>query len=375
QSLIPTLQSFSIFNLQSFLLITIATGGLVFLNTWDFPPYWVLVSLAVLWQVRRQAGVPEGIRAGIMAGIVILAGTVAIYLPYFLTAQSQARGILPNLFNPTHLPQFLLMFGHLLLGVTALILLAWREHAPRPRVLAGALLLVWGLPALFLAATALLSLNTDAGRDVLQRMPLPPDASGYGAVILERWLARPYTFLLAGGMAGLVIAMLWSRLLRANSEEANPATTFVLLLAGLGLLLVYAPEFVYLRDNFGTRMNTVFKFYYQGWLLLAVAASYGVILSLHRWRASYAWAGISLSGLAILLILGGLIYPVAGAYSKASHFQNPAPTLDGLAYVSPDERAAIEWVRRNTPPDAIVVEGKGASYRADFSRISAATGR
>jgi uncharacterized membrane protein len=37
----------------------------------------------------------------------------------------------------------------------------------------------------------------------------------------------------------------------------------VLLLVLLGAGLTLAPEFVYLRDQFGTRMNTIFKFYFQ----------------------------------------------------------------------------------------------------------------
>ena len=45
---------------------------------------------------------------------------------------------------------------------------------------------------------------------------------------------------------------------------------------GLALLLAYSVEFVYLRDLFGTRMNTVFKFYFQAWVMLALAAAFGV---------------------------------------------------------------------------------------------------
>ena len=52
----------------------------------------------------------------------------------------------------------------------------------------------------------------------------------------------------------------------------TPQTGFALLLIAAGLVLTLVPEFVYLRDNFGTRMNTVFKFYYQAWLCSASAA-------------------------------------------------------------------------------------------------------
>ena len=50
----------------------------------------------------------------------------------------------------------------------------------------------------------------------------------------------------------------------------------------IGLVLVYVPEFVYLRDNFGTRMNTIFKFYYQAWLLFGMAGGYTIVTALAR---------------------------------------------------------------------------------------------
>ncbi|MEZ4734534.1 MAG: hypothetical protein R3E79_46175 [Caldilineaceae bacterium] len=37
--------------------------------------------------------------------------------------------------------------------------------------------------------------------------------------------------------------------------------------------------------------------------------------------------------------------------------------------------AAADWVRMNTAPDAVVVEGKGASYWSNYNRISTITGR
>ncbi len=52
---------------------------------------------------------------------------------------------------------------------------------------------------------------------------------------------------------------------------------FVLFLIILGALLTLAPEFVYLRDQFSWRMNTIFKFYFQAWILWSLAASYAIV--------------------------------------------------------------------------------------------------
>ncbi len=359
-------------------VLLLALGGLVTVNTWDFPPYWLLLALVLLVVGARHTGLGRPLLA--WAGgvaLLVLAATVAVYFPYFLTAQSQAQGFLPNLFNPTHLPQFLLMFGHFLLGTGVLFALAWREAAPSPARLAVSLGLSLGLPLAFLAVTAFLALNTALGREAIERMTLPPETPGYAQAILGRWLARPWTLLLVGILVGLAGALVWQRLAvtdePATGERPSDDTTFVLLLAGLGLLLVYTPEFVYLRDFFGTRMNTVFKFYYQGWLLLALSSSYALVLGLRQ--LTRLRPASLVSGAALLLSLATLIYPVAGVYSKTGGFVSPAPTLDGLAYVGDDERAAMAWIREHVPPGAVVLEGKGASYRADRSRFSAATGR
>jgi uncharacterized membrane protein len=69
---------------------------------------------------------------------------------------------------------------------------------------------------------------------------------------------------------------------------------------------------------------------------------------------------------------------VAGVYSKTVGFRSESPTFDGTAYLqgeAPAELAAARWVRTQTAPDALMLEGKGASYRANTNRISTMTGR
>ncbi len=284
------------------LLTMIATGGLVFLNTWDFPPYWLLLIVA-FWAVSLRAiHLTPGLKrmghwgvwlAAASFGALILGGTIALYLPYFLTAQSQAGGFLPNLFNPTSLPQFFLMFGYGLLGVGALLALAWSTWPPSRQVLINSLAVVYGLPLFFLLVSMGLSVSTPQGQAWLKEMPLPEGATGHLTLMLTRWLRQGFTFLAVGALLALCIAWLWSyfgrhwRDVRHLSAPAEQSLVFAIGLAALGLLLVFVPEFIYLRDNFGTRMNTVFKFYYQGWLLFGLCSSYALMT---------VWAGVLAKG-------------------------------------------------------------------------------
>jgi YYY domain-containing protein len=391
------------------LVTAIAAGSLLFLNTWDFPAYWLLLVLSLLAVLlRRMAGeedrVWRGIGGAALAGVALAVTAIALYLPYFLTAQSQASGLVPNLFNPTRMGQFVAMFATALLALMALLILAWHTVRPNWKQVAGSLALVYGLPLLLLLASIAVVTNSEAGKEVLARMPLPDDSPGYMAMIGQRWAAQLWTFALVGGLLGLVTAAGWAQLDAAGGDggelprarhtavaEGDEALRrargtgdpllFVLFLAGIGLLLVYVPEFVFLRDNFGTRMNTIFKFYYQAWLLFGMAGAYTISVALGglsaRDRRGWRLAPAILSGLALLLGVTSSVYLLAGVYSKTMGFSSQ-PTFDATAYLvngGQNELAALRWVRANTLPGDLVVEGKGASYRADLSRISTMTGR
>jgi uncharacterized membrane protein len=106
---------------------------------------------------------------------------------------------------------------------------------------------------------------------------------------------------------------------------------------------------------------------------MAVASAY----ALHYIHTRAATATRTITWIVMaLLVLGGLLYPAFAIPSKANNFQSE-PTLDGAHFVAlyrPDEAAVIQWLRQNTPPDAVIVEATGGSY-SDFDTISAHSGR
>jgi uncharacterized membrane protein len=154
---------------------------------------------------------------------------------------------------------------------------------------------------------------------------------------------------------------------------------FALMLVALSLYMLYGVELLFVRDLFGNRMNTVFKVYYQVWIFLAVAGAYALHYWSSRhgfWKPSARLISKTVAGVAAVLVVVAVYYPVAAAFSKANGFSGD-PTLDGLSIVAragSSERAAIDWINDNTGPEDTIVEAVGGSY-SSFGRISSATGR
>jgi uncharacterized membrane protein len=299
--------------------------------------------------------------------------SILLYLPFFIGFQSQAGGILPTLFVKTRLHQYLLMFGIFVFILGVFIVKLAREHrelnlrawiANALPFIAAALAFPLIVAALAISVLALTPALQDQVRAVL------PGASGnvltqvIGAYFAP-WFSDPWLFiLLALFLAALAV------LIRARIDE--PATVFALIAAFTAFLLTFGVEFVYLRDQFGSRMNTVFKFYFQAWTLFSIVATYAVFyLSL---KLAGFWRGVWFSALGVLLA-ASLIYPALAIPNRADAFQR-APTLDGLAWLAaanPSDYAAIQWLNENAPRGATIVEAPGDEYSYG-NRISMATG-
>jgi uncharacterized membrane protein len=141
----------------------------------------------------------------------------------------------------------------------------------------------------------------------------------------------------------------------------------------LGALLVFGPEFLFLRDLFGWRINTIFKFYYQAWLLWGIVAAYTSVVLLQSLRRPLDM----LYGVGLALLIGmGLTYTVLGLWTKTNGFKPLLGyTLDGTAYLrsqAPDELEAVAWL--SNAPAGVVAESVGGSY-TPYGRISAMSGQ
>ncbi len=148
-----------------------------------------------------------------------------------------------------------------------------------------------------------------------------------------------------------------------------------------GALLTIGPEFVYLRDLFSTRMNTIFKFYYQAWVLWSLASAFGVWMLFRMAKP----VGQALFGVGLVVVLGmGLIYPTMATTTITENWKGttrdaegkPYATLDGMAYMAYSRSAdyeAIKFLNANVNGRPVIAEAVGGSY-TEFARVSAHTG-
>ena len=219
---------------------------------------------------------------------------------------------------------------------------------------------------------------------------------------LTRWL--PWVALVAlvlGLLFGFPLLALLPLAVYAATlaiDRANqPAAAFALWAFALVCLVCFGSEIVYIRDGFegaSARMNTIFKFYYQAWLVWGVLAGYALWwlatrrpteankeqgMASHSLRiAHYAtrvtWAGL-FGGLFALLLAGALLYPWLTAGKSFREAQRIGLVGTTPREATPDGAASIAWLREHAPGDAVVLEAVGGSYSPEgYGGVSAASG-
>lgn len=374
-------------------LYGIAFGAMIFLNTWDGPIYMaVLLGAEALRRLMangngRFSGADWAGLVGLGAALIGLA--VVFYLPFLIGFRSQLGGVLPNVIHPTRLHQFFMMFGPFV--VILLFFLAvevWRGQDEMNWRLAGSVvaLTVLGIVIGLLALGAIAWARPEIRGAVYSVVEA---AGGSDSLLADLFRIRlnglPLLILLLGVIA-VVIARLFGRPAVDEDEAPYAAPTgFVLLLVGAGAVLALLPDYVYLRDIFGVRINTVFKFYYQVWLLWGVASAYAAytILADVEWHArpTVAVRGV-FGGILVILLIAGMLYPVLAVYTRtvveAGRLNGPvALTLDGGPTLATADDYTTLRCLESLVGDAQVtlVEAVGSAYRPDLGgRVSALTG-
>ena len=360
-------------------LSSIVFGGLYFLNSWDFPTYFLLFALCVLLSLKIHGNLAQWKNALVWVGAT---GVLALLLfaPFYLTFDppTQGIGLVPY---RTNLGQFFTMYGIFLVPM-------------------GVLLIILGIQASLRHVVPEVADQTtqSRGRKARQKRRRadggPTVPAEEEPKPKERWeIYRPVALLILGwvavtvllarfidtaALAIIALSIVVGLALLLSWREYQEPLPIICAVVGLAALLVLISDVIYVKDFYGPpnmRMNTVFKLYFQVWTLLAPVMAFAIyyaIIWLRERQRPLSWVFRIAT---ILLVLSGLYYSLLTAPIFAS-FQREPPTLDGTKYYArdhPDEVAAIAWLQENAPSDSVVVEAMGQEY-SQYSRVSAFTG-
>jgi YYY domain-containing protein len=341
---------------SGFVFGAIAIGALRPTNTWDYPTYLVL-AVAALFYTSIKYGTPHGkqktekekvaariVVAAFMAGVLTLSAQY-LYQPYS-TWYARVVGINAWTGETTPFWSYLTHWGLFLFVIITWLgweTYKWMDATPL-RVVAD-----WRRHAGWIYLGSAVALSAFIILTFLYKLEI-----GWLILLLGIWII----FLL-------------------SVAELTDAKRIVLFLTGSALALTLAVELIVLKDDIG-RMNTVFKFYQQAWILYAISASAAfiwTILEMNKW--SYRWRSIWQAGAVVLITFAALFSLIASRDKIMDRMVPGSPhTLDGMDYMKyatfddmgmlmnlQSDYYAIRWMQDNINGSPVIVEGNTPEYR------------
>lgn len=370
------------------------------MNTWDFPTYTALtIAALVCVQYARRGRIDiAGLWAVAWRTIFIVVMGRLLFLPFHENYASAYFGAELWKGSRTPLWAFLLIHGFFLFVLASyLVIELLRGHGHNAVVR-------W----------LQIQLRHLRRRRRMQRLAnvLVRPSSSFRLMLdfSQLILALILVTLVINQVLGLIFALTFLSALLLFSPRPDPLRQFALCMIGLGLVFTALVEVIVLKGDI-SRMNTVFKFYLQVWVLWAVAsaavlprlaaglraARYPKTSSLatqqgsarpaavrrpsNRWAQGWWWA----FG---LLLAACFLYPITATPERIrDRFENSAATtLDGTAYMQTSvyyddgrpvplnwDQQALNWLEQHVTGIPTILEANTPLYRWG-SRVSIYTG-
>ena len=342
-------------------LATLAFGGLVIgvlrpTNTWDYPTYLALSVIVTGYAIFRYVDVGQLPRYGLtplvqrallaMVGMGLLAGfAILLYQPFAhwyglaYSEVSQWKNEKTPIWSYwTHW------------GIFLFVIISW---------------MVWETRQ-WLSQTPLSAIGKL--KPYLAPIELALAGSAGILLILQFYLDVPVAWF------AFPIAV-WALILILRPGQPD-TKRLVLFMIGTGLVLTLVVEFIVLSGDIG-RMNTVFKFYLQVWVMFAISASASlgwILTEFDQWGSKGRLFFQIGSG---VLLAGGLLFTFTASMDKIrDRIAADIPfTFDSITYMnystywdqqeldlSKDYRA-IRWMQDNLHGSPVIVEANTPEYR------------
>jgi YYY domain-containing protein len=377
-------------------VMAVALGALYAANTWDYPTYVLLsaIGLAVpLLAHQRQSDRPYGwqwLKVWLIQSALLIGLSLIAFALFHLTFKSLVGGqAAPVPDNLREIP----VVGWVLERLSGLLLVNTADKTITGFVVIFGVFLVAIAGWLVYEVWRYLASRRNVGDISIGDWSLGAVA---GAAILVAVLLR-------FPLLGLLLPIGYTCFYILWRSPGDRVRAMALGMAGTAALIGLAVEIVYLKDVFSNRMNTLFKFYYQMWVIWGVIAAYGmwrVISGLFQLptdgpnsrqslrntdrggqglgplvgkSAAVAWAIVF-----GFLMISSLSYLYFGPLASVG-WQGTMRGLDGIEHLSrsaPGDYDAIRWLRANGTGRDVVLECCRDEYNnpGHAGRVSSYTG-
>jgi uncharacterized membrane protein len=157
---------------------------------------------------------------------------------------------------------------------------------------------------------------------------------------------------------GLPFVIILTGALLSYKQKRHSFYTQLLILWGLwALILILIPEIIYIKDIYGTRVNTVLKLYYQAFIISGIVSAYFLTVIISAKNKNPILIIIKLAVFAGITLT--LLYPfqiVPSYYKNLQKFQG----LRGLNFMQSSklhwDKLAIDWINQNIQNTPVILE-------------------
>ena len=284
-----------------FLLVALLLGGIVFIDTWTLPlaTLMLIAAVGVASWLRTGGRLLHTLGDSVGFALPVVAAMFLFYLPFHVNLDTDIKGLgitqtaatvagPPAASESTRPLHFLLFWAPLLwIGLSFVAVYVWgrwREVLTRPALALAAL--AWAAP---IGLWALIVLGRDG-------------VSGLVDELSERGPNLITVLILMASITAVALSFLHQ--LRRPAREQDRSELFTFCLAGFALLMMLGAEFYFVSDLLGWRANTVFRFWHQSWIILAIVGGYGLYRLTLDWRlpeqrpADVPWRRLAAVGVA-----------------------------------------------------------------------------
>ncbi len=365
-------------NILLLFFLALTTGGLWPANTWDFPTYSFLSFIGlILYYSEKETNPVISVKKSFLVWLALVLTGYILYIPYHKYYVSGYSAF--EIWHGSHtaVRDYLLIHGFFLfIIITALVNEFWYGRNNNK----------------LLKFFRLILNNFNKYSRVMRsyKYYLKKDVKSYFPqcnIILFVFLGLIFISIVHP-LAGLCLFIFVFTILLSYKRSPCRPGQFTLIFIAMALLMSVMVEFLVLKGDVG-RMNTVFKFYLQIWVMFALASARGTLIifeHMEKWKKLWKFLWLTVF---FLLFTSVMLYPFlsTGAKIRDRFDVNAGYTLDGTVFMNKgvynfkshniqllSDKKAMEWMEDNIKGSPVVCEFNTGDLYTWCNRFSIYTG-